>query len=401
VLIKLYNIGQLVSYNTMKNNMELLEGVEILVKNGIIEDIGNSLNAADMSIDCNNMLVSPGFVDPHTHPVFYRNRCEEFIMRTGGETYEQIAAKGGGIKKSVKDLRNTNEEELYNLVKNRMDRFLAFGTTTVECKSGYGLDIESELKSLKVIRDVNQIHEIDMVATFMGAHDFPEEFNNERDKYVDLICDEMIPEVAKQGVAVFNDVFCEKNYFNLKQAERILEVGKEYGLYPRLHADEFHDLGGAKLAANVNCISADHLMEISDEGVFELSKNKVIATLLPGTTFFLGKSKYAPFNKLKNAGVDVALATDYNSGSCSIQSMPFIISLACIYFNMSVLDAFKATTYISARTLMLEDKIGSIEKGKNADIIIWNVDNINEIPYRVDSHPIQKVLKNGKPVITA
>ena len=168
-----------------------------------------------------------------------------------------------------------------------------------------------------------------------------------------------------------------------------------------MHADEFHDLGGAKLAANVNCISADHLMEISDEGVFELSKNKVIATLLPGTTFFLGKSKYAPFNKLKDAGVDVALATDYNSGSCSIQSMPFIISLACIYFNMSVLDAFKATTYISARTLMLEDKIGSIEKGKNADIIIWNVDNINEIPYRVDSPPIQKVLKNGKPVITA
>ena len=399
--IKLYNIGQLVSYNTIKNNMELLEGVEILIKNGIIEDIGNSLNAADMSIDCNNMLVSPGFVDPHTHPVFYRNRCEEFIMRTGGETYEQIAAKGGGIKKSVKDLRNTNEEELLNLVKNRMDRFLAFGTTTVECKSGYGLDIESELKSLKVIHDVNQIHDIDMVATFMGAHGFPEEFNNERDKYVDLICDEMIPEVSKQGVAVFNDVFCEKNYFNLKQAERILEVGKEYGLYPRLHADEFHDLGGAKLAANVNCISADHLMEISDEGVFELSKNKVIATLLPGTTFFLGKSKYAPFNKLKDAGVDVALATDYNSGSCSIQSMPFIISLACIYFNMSVLDAFKATTYISARTLMLEDKIGSIEKGKNADIIIWNVDNINEIPYRVDSPPIQKVLKNGKPVITA
>ena len=168
-----------------------------------------------------------------------------------------------------------------------------------------------------------------------------------------------------------------------------------------MHADEFHDLGGAKLAANVNCISADHLMEISDEGVFELSKNKVIATLLPGTTFFLGKSKYAPFNKLKDAGVDVALATDYNAGSCSIQSMPFIISRACIYFNMSVLDAFKATTYISARTLMLEDKIGSIEKGKNADIIIWNVDNINEIPYRVDSHPIQKVLKNGKPVITA
>ena len=286
MLIKLYNIGQLVSYNTIKNNMELLEGVEILVKNGIIEDIGNSLNAADMNIDCNNMLVSPGFVDSHTHPVFYRNRCEEFIMRTGGETYEQIAAKGGGIKKSVKDLRNTNEEELYNLVKNRMDRFLAFGTTTVECKSGYGLDIESELKSLKVIHDVNQIHDIDMVATFMGAHGFPEEFNNERDKYVDLICDEMIPEVAKQGVAVFNDVFCEKNYFNLKQAERILEVGKEYGLYPRLHADEFHDLGGAKLAANVNCISADHLMEISDEGVFELSKNKVIATLLLVPRFF-------------------------------------------------------------------------------------------------------------------
>ena len=401
MLIKLYNIGQLVSYNTIKNNMELLEGVEILLKNGIIEDIGNSLKAADVSINCNNMLVSPGFVDSHTHPVFYKNRCEEFIMRASGVTYEKIAANGGGINKSVTELRNANNEELLNLVKARMDRFLAFGTTTVECKSGYGLDTESEIKSLKVIHDINQIHDIDMIATFMGAHGFPEEFNNERDKYVDLICEEMIPEVAKQGVAVFNDVFCEKNYFNIRQSERILEVGKKYGLHPRLHADEFHDLGCAKLAAKVNCISADHLMEISDEGVFELSKNKVIATLLPGTTFFLGTSKYAPFNKLKDAGVDVALATDYNPGSCSIQSMPFIITLACIYYNMSVLDAFKAATYISARSLMLEDKIGSIEKGKNADIIIWNVNNISEIPYRVDSHPIQQVLKNGKPVITA
>ena len=401
MLTKLHNIRQLVSYNTIADRMEILEGVEILVKNGTIEHIGNNLNAADVNINCKDMLVSPGFVDCHTHPVFYKNRREEFIMRTEGMTYEEIASNGGGINKSVTDLRNANEEELLNLVKARMDRFLAFGTTTVECKSGYGLDTESEIKSLKVIHDVNKIHDIDMIATFMGAHSFPEEFIHEKDKYVDLICDEMIPEVAKQGLAVFNDVFCEKNYFNLKQSERILEVGKKYGLHPRVHADEFNDIGGAKLAAKVNCITADHLMEISDEGIFELFKKKVIATLLPGTTFFLGKSKYAPFKKLKDAGVDVALATDYNPGSCNIQSMPFIISLACIYFNMSILDAFKAATYISSRALMLDNKIGSIEKGKNADIIIWNINNINEIPYRINSHPIQKVLKNGQPVITS
>ena len=282
-----------------------------------------------------------------------------------------------------------------------MDEFFRHGTTTVECKSGYGLDTSTELKSLKVIDEVNKIHEIDMVPTFMGAHDFPQEYKNNRNDYVDLICDEMIPKVAKQGVAKFNDVFCENGYFNIEQTKKILIKGREHGLEPRLHADEFSDSGAAYLAGELKVVSADHLMEISKSGIDSLAENGIIATLLPGTTFFLGKHKYAPYKRLKEAGLSVAIATDYNPGSCNIQSMPFIITLACIYFQMDIMDAIKSSTYTAAKSLMLEEKIGSIEIGKNADIIIWNLSRIEEIPYFINDQQICSVFKNGKPVFTS
>ena len=381
--------------------MDTLNDIEIIIDNDLILEIGNDLRKIDNVINCNHKLVTPGFVDPHTHPVFLNPREDEFHMRLKGSIYEDIAASGGGIRSSVSDLRNADVSLLVSKLKSRMDSFLRFGTTTVECKSGYGLDIESELKSLKAINEVNNSHPMNMIPTFMGAHAFPDEYEKNHEGYVNLICDEMIPEVAKQGFAVFIDVFCEKGYFNPEQSRRILNVGKKYGLIPRMHADEFQNSKSAEIAGEIKSISADHLMMVSEEGIKSLYENNVIATLLPGTTFFLGQSNYAPYTKLKEAGVEIALATDFNPGSCSIQSMPFIISLACLFFKMDILDAVKASTYTSAKSLMLEDTIGSIEEGKKADIIIWEINKIEDVSYLVDSAPIRQVLKNGIEVITA
>jgi len=400
-LIKLENIGSLVTYNSNLGIMDTLNDIEIIIDNDLILEIGNNLRKIDNVINCNHKLVTPGFVDPHTHPVFLNPREDEFNMRLKGSTYEDIAASGGGIRSSVSDLRNVDISLLVSKLKSRMDCFLRYGTTTVECKSGYGLDIESELKSLKAINEVNNSHPINMIPTFMGAHAFPYEYEKNHEGYVNLICDEMIPEVAKQGFAVFIDVFCEKGYFNPEQSRRILNVGKKYGLIPRMHADEFQNSKSAEIAGEIKSISADHLMMVSEEGIKSLYENNVIATLLPGTTFFLGQSNYAPYTKLKEAGVEIALATDFNPGSCSIQSMPFIISLACLFLKMDILDAVKACTYTSAKSLMLEDTIGSIEEGKKADLIIWEIDKIEDVSYLVDSTPIRNVLKNGSEVFTA
>ena len=400
-MIKLENIGSLVTYNSISGSMETFKDVEIIIDGDLILEIGNNLRRIENTINCNHKLVTPGFVDPHTHPVFFSPRVDEFFSRLNGSTYENIAVEGGGIKSSVSDLRNASISELVLKLESRMDRFLSFGTTTVECKSGYGLNTESELKSLKAIKEVNESHPIEMVPTFMGAHDFPHEYDKNHEGYVNLICDEMIPEVAKQGIAVFNDVFCEKGYFDKEQTRKILNIGKKYGLIPRIHADEFQNSNSAEIAGEMKSISADHLMMVSEQGIKSLSENNVIATLLPGTTFFLGQLNYAPYAKLKECGVEIALATDFNPGSCSIQSMPFIISLACLYLKMDILDAFKACTYTSAKSLMLEDTVGSIEEGKKADIIIWEVNKIEEVSYSVDFSPIRYVIKNGSKVFTA
>ena len=400
-MIKLENIGSLVTYNSNLGIMDTLNDVEIIIDNDLILEIGDNLRKIDTVINCNHKLVTPGFVDPHTHPVFLNAREDEFHMRLKGATYGDIVASGGGIRSSVSDLRNVDFSLLVSKLKSRMDSFLRFGTTTVECKSGYGLSIESELKSLKAINEVNNSHPIKMIPTFMGAHAFPNEYEKDREGYVNLICDEMIPKVAKQGIAVFIDVFCEKGYFNPEQSRRILNVGKKYGLIPRMHADEFQNSKSAEISGEIKSISADHLMMVSEEGIKALNENNVIATLLPGTTFFLGQSNYAPYTRLKEAGVEIALATDFNAGSCSIQSMPFIISLACLFLKMDILEAVKACTYTSAKSLMLEDTIGSIEEGKKADLIIWEIDKIENVPYFVDYTPIRNVLKNGSQVFTA
>ena len=395
--ILLNNIGYLYSANN--DGVESYTDTKVFIKDGLIASMGE--NKDYLTIDCHGKMVTSGFDDPHTHPVFYDKRDNEYAMRLSGSTYEEIANDGGGIVSSISGVRNASKDALAKRLVKRMDRVIENGTTTVEAKSGYGLNTDSELKSLSVIDTVNRSHSIDIVPTFMGAHAYPSEFSKDHKGYIKLICEEMIPAVSEQGIAQFNDVFCEKNYFSVNESRQILELGIEYGLKPRMHADEFVDSGAAELAGEIGAFSADHLMEVSDKGILALADNNVIATLLPGTTFFLGKTKYAPARKLIDAGIKIALATDFNPGSSHIQSMPFIISLACLFMGLTVEEAFAAATYNAAQTLGIHNEVGSVELGKKADLIIWDIDSLIDIPYYVSNHPIQKVIKNGKIVFGA
>ncbi|MBH09206.1 MAG: imidazolonepropionase [Candidatus Marinimicrobia bacterium] len=394
--LKLINIGELATFDSFLKQMAIHPHIEIAIENGIVVEMGETVDDCDDVLDCHGGLITPGFIDSHTHPVFLNGRQNDFAMRLKGATYEEIAATGGGIVSSINGVRNTPESILFERVKERMDNFLSFGTTTVECKSGYGLNTVSELKSLKVLDEVNRFHDIDIIATFMGAHACPPEFIGDMDGYVNLICNEMIPAVADQGIAKYNDVFCEKGYFNIDQTRKILIAGEKYGLIPRMHADEFESSGATELAAEVGAKSADHLMASNNRGLKKMSETGVIATLLPGTTFFLGKNTYAPYNLMKKFDLNISLASDYNPGSCYIQSMGFIISLACLYLHMTPIEALKATTYTAAKSLDLESKVGSIEIGKKADIVLWNIKTHLEIPYWIANNTIRHVIKSGK-----
>ena len=393
---KITNIGSIVAWSPEEDKLLTLPNVEILVQDSTIVQISKTVGDAEEEIDADGALITPGFVDSHTHPVFSGNRANEFRMRVSGKSYEEIASMGGGIISSINGVRNASEEQLLEECLERINFFLVHGTTTIEAKSGYGLTIEDELKSLRVIKRLNESSPLDIIPTFMGAHAFPPEFKNDHQGYVRLICEEMIPVVAEENLAEFCDVFCEKGYFNLDDSLKILETAKEYGLTPRLHADEFVDSGAAGLSAEVGAISADHLMAVSDEGIQKMAEGGVIATLLPGTTLFLGKNKYAPGRKIIDSGCDVALATGYNPGSCTMQSMSQIISLANLYCGLSTDEAFKGATWNGAKAINREKKIGAILEGFQADMLFWELGSIEEIPYWMGSDRILNVMKKGK-----
>ena len=399
-MLRLTNIGNLSTYNSATGLFEKITNCNIDIENNLIVNIDkNNRNGIENIIDCKQKLVTPGFVDAHTHPVFKNGREKEFIQRISGKSYEEIFNDGGGINSSIIGVREISETNLLDIVMKRMDEFLSLGTTTIESKTGYGLDTESELKSLRVLDYVNNNHKIDVFPTFLGAHSVPEEFNGDSTSYVELICNEMIPAVAEQGIAKFCDVFCEQGYFDYKDSHKILKKAIEYNLIPRIHADEFSSIGGTKLATEVKAISADHLMEISDHDIELLSNSDTIAILLPGTTFFLGKKKYAPARKLIDNGVQIAIASDFNPGSCHIKSMPFIVGLSCIYLGLSIEEALIAATWSGACAINEQKRIGSIEVGKQADLIIWDLNTIEQIPYNITAAPIFNIIKNGESLI--
>lgn len=344
-------------------------------------------------LDLPNHTIVPGFVDAHTHAVFAGDRREELRRRLAGATYEQIAAEGGGILSTVVATRAASEEDLVAQTTVRLDEMLACGTTTCEIKSGYGLDIEPELKMLRAVRRLTSDHAVDIVATFLGAHEVPAEFRSARHRYVDLVVDEMIPAVASEGLAGWCDVFCERGVFTPEESTRILEAGVRAGLRPRIHADELGPTGGSAVAAAVGARSADHLIFVPPDGIARLADADVVATLLPSAAFYLKLGRFAPARELMAASVPVALATDVNPGGGFSPSMPFAMTLACFAMNMTFEEALVAATINGAYSLDVHDRAGSLEVGKLADAVIVEGDAINLI--RVGAPAIAAVIKRG------
>jgi imidazolonepropionase len=341
-------------------------------------------------------VVTPGFIDSHTHLLFAGTREEEFELRIRGATYQEIAARGGGIKSTVEKTRRASKEELIAAGKKNLDRMLSLGTTTAEAKTGYGLSTKEEIKMLEALQALSRAHPLEIVPTFLGAHEIPPEYAGKKEEYVRLVIEEMIPAVAEKKLAVFCDVFCEKGVFSLEESRRILEAAKRYGMLPKLHADELTPLGGAELAAEVGAVSADHLLFISEKGMEAMAEKGVIATLLPGTAFFLFMGRYAPARRMIAKGVTVALATDFNPGSCMTESLPLITTLACTQMRMTPAEALLGVTLNAAKALRREKEIGSLEPGKQADFVILDVPDYRHLSYHFGVNHVEKVIKKGR-----
>lgn len=382
-----------------------------LIKNGVIavkEDkiiyVGEGKLPDHIKIDNNTKiidgkgkLVTPGLIDCHTHLVHGGSRENEFKLKLEGVDYLDILASGGGIHSTVEATREASFEELYDKAKKSLDTMLSFGVTTVEAKSGYGIeDFDTEIRQMEVANKLGKDHSIDIESTFMGAHAIPKDYEDKSDEFVDIIIEDMLPKVADSKLARFNDVFCEEGVFTIDQSRKILLAGKELGLIPKLHADEIVSLGGAELAAEVGCISAEHLMAASDQGVKDLSQSGTVAVLLPGTTFNLQKSEGAPARKMIEEGVAVALSTDYNPGSCPTENLQFIMSLGSLLLKMTPNEVITAVTMNAAAALKIEDEKGSLVEGKFADISIFDSPNLEYMLYHFGINHTDKVIKDGK-----
>jgi len=384
----------------------LIADGSVAVRGGHIVAVGTdrevarqvAIGARTEIIDASGRVVLPGFVDPHTHPVFAGTREEEFELRLKGASYPEIAAAGGGIRSSVRRLRRATAEQLRQEALQRLDRLLSHGTTTIEAKSGYGLDLENELKSLEVIAQLNRDHPLDLVPTFLGAHEVPDEYRQDRGEYIRLIEEEMIPRVVEGDLAEFCDIFCEQDVFDVAESRRILITAREAGLKLKLHADELAASGGSQLAAELGAVSADHLVYTDTDGIAAMAAAGVIPVLLPGTTFFLRGERYAPAREMIAAGLPVALATDLNPGSCMTESMPMILTLACLKMGLLPAEAICAATVNAAWAVDRGNMVGSLEEGKRADLVIWKMKNYKILPYHYGVNLVDTVIKSGRAV---
>jgi imidazolonepropionase len=348
----------------------------------------------EKTIDVGGRVVMPGWVDPHTHAVFSHYRADEYEARIRGEGYLEIERRGGGIRKTVREVREMDEDRLFEVSRRRLMKMLEGGTTTIEIKSGYGLELNSELKMLRIIRRLEREMPLDVIATFMGAHQRPPD-SGESMAYVDVVINRMIPAVAREKLAEFIDVFCEEGVFNLEETERILEAGRKSGLGLRVHADEITPMGGSELAARMGAVSAEHLTKISEAGIEALAASETIAVLLPGTTFGLGSRDFAPAKRMIDGGVAVALATDFNPGSAPSCSMPFVVAIACSQMRMTPAEAINAATINAAYAVARGGSVGSLEEGKKADFVVYDVGDYREIPSRAGANHAITVVKEG------
>ena len=372
----------------------VLRNAYVLVRDGRIARVGEGTPPRFLGqvLDCQGRLVTPGLIDPHTHAVFAGNRVEEFLARARGEKYT-----GGGILTTVAATRAASEEELVKLAKPRLLRMLSQGVTTVEIKSGYGLTLKDELKMLLAIRRLSEELPMTLVPTFMGAHAFPPELP--REQYLDVLLGEMIPSVAKEGLARFCDVFCDRGFYTVEEARRILLAAKDHGLGLKIHADELSYVGAAELAGELSATSADHLLHVSEAGITALARAGTVAVLLPGTAIVLDEP-YPPARKLIEAGVPVALGTDFNPGSCPLASLPWVMSLAVLKLKMTPEEVLSAATLNAAAALGLAEDLGSLEPGKRADLVVWDAKAWAEIPYWMGQNLVWAVIKGGHEVVS-
>lgn len=388
------------------NDPALIEGGALAVLAGKVVDCGpepqirDRFQAAEY-LDARGAIVTPGFVDPHTHPVFVRTREDEFAMRLAGATYVDISKAGGGIRSTIAGTRDADEDLLFDLARQRVQRMVQLGTTTLEAKSGYGLDTASELKQLRVIRRLAETLPIDIVPTFMGAHEYPAEYKDDHETYLDILIKDMIPAVAQQGIARYCDIFTEAHVYNIEESRRVLSCAKNHGLKLKMHADEIEAMGGAELAAELGCESADHLGAASDAGIMAMKTAGVIPVLLPATLFSLRAKSYARGRFMIDNGLPVAIATDYNPGSCNCDSMPFTMTLACLQMGLSPIEALCAATINAAHSIGMGECKGSLEPGKDADLIIWDIPSLDFIPYHFGSSHIRQVFAKGRLVHSA
>jgi len=365
------------------------------------EDFSHEIQMLDagVCIDGKGLVGIPGFVDSHTHLPFAGTREHEFVLRLKGHTYQQLAQKGLGIQTTVNATRKASEQELLSLCLSRLDSMLLHGTTTTEAKSGYGLNLDDELKQLRVLKEADRIHPIDIVSTFMGAHEVPKEYKGRKNEYINLIIQKILPEVKKNNLAEFFDVFCEEGVYSVDETRDLVRAAKACGLKIKIHADEFEPLGGSQLAAEEGATSVDHLTAITEEGIKKIVQSETVATLLPGVSFFLMQEKKAPARKLIEEGAIVAVATDFNPGSSMTESMYFILQLAVFTLKMGIEEAINAATVNASYALGRSDQVGSLELEKKMDLILFDAPNYPSLVYHLGVNPIKHVIKNGQIVV--
>ena len=386
------------------SDLAIVRDGAVAVSDGVIVDVGKTesvLKEHDATgvetIDASDKLVMPGLVDPHTHLVYAGSREFELELKAKGKSYLEILQEGGGILRTVNDTRAASAEELYRQSAKRLESMIAHGSTTIEAKSGYGLDRDTELRILETIMKLGNDYPVDLVPTYLGAHAVPPEFTGRADDYVDFMLRDVMPEVARRKLADFCDVFCERGVFDVDQSRRILLAAKGLGMKPKIHADEIHTTGGAELAAEVGALSADHLAKPSDDGIMAMARKDIIGVLLPGTQYSSMSKEYADGRRLIDLGVPIALGTDLNP-NCWNESMQFTISLACYKMRMTPAEAITASTINAAAALGLDKKVGSIERGKRADILVLDVPGHTHLPYKFGTNLCSLVIKDGKKV---
>ena len=385
-----------------QGSVQLMPNAHVLMENGLITQVGSGQPTAQelagyQVLDAGGRLVTPGLVDAHTHLVFGGWRAHELQLKLQGVPYLDILAAGGGILDTVRKTRAASQQELAQKAAQALDGMLAQGTTTVEAKSGYGLDLDNEIKQLLAAKELNEHHPVDVVSTLMAAHALPEEYKTDRQGYLQLMVEDIIPAVARQGLAEFCDVFCETGVFSVEESRLVLEAGLRHGLRAKIHADEIDAIGGSELAGQIGAISAEHLIAQRDSGIASMAKGGTIACLLPATSFYLQKP-YARARDLMAAGVPVALASDFNPGSCPGYSLQFCMNLASYNYKMTPAEILTGVTLNAAAAIGRADSIGSIEGGKQADLLVWDAPDLDFLCYRFGSNLVRTALKKGQPV---